>query len=73
MAEKKNAPQDAASSEKEKKLLVTTPNKAFNGERLGVVFKDGKGYADAETARILVQEYGYSCKALSGKGSKKDE
>ncbi len=54
----------------EKKVKVYTPNPNFNGDREGVTFTDGVAEADKETARILVNNYGYSLKPFKSEDDK---
>lgn len=48
----------------EKTYTVTTPNPHFTGQRRGVQFENGEGQATEEDAKILVDQYGYSCEEL---------
>lgn len=50
----------------EKQYKVLTPNKGFNGRRLGVVFKNGMGMASESKARLLVANFKYACPELAG-------
>lgn len=51
----------------EKQYEVLTPVKTFTGRRYGVLFEKGKGMATERQARVLVNNWGYSCPELKAK------
>ncbi|MEQ8578155.1 MAG: hypothetical protein RIB01_05570 [Balneola sp.] len=48
-----------------KKVKVFTHNRHFTGQRLSVQFENGVGEATKEQAKLLVNDWGYYCPAIS--------
>ncbi len=50
----------------EKKYTVLTPNPAFSGIRLGIVFVNGRANVKRSTALLLCERFKYTCPELQG-------